>query len=122
MLYFSSSNLVITNYCIVNIGVCQGVGQKFCRCQCKGQELADTPPRRRRQQPPEMCRSVPSLKDLARDNNNYYNIIVLLLLLLLLYMLWFKFILGLMFFVLVSILFAIVPVYGNEYMTKENKN
>ena len=27
-----------------------------------------------------------------------------------------------MFFELVSILFAIVPDYGNEYMTKENKN
>jgi len=38
------------------------------------------------------------------------------------YMLWFKFILGLMFFELVSIIFAIVPHYGNEYMTKENKN
>ena len=38
------------------------------------------------------------------------------------YMLWFKFILGLMFFELVSILFAIVPDYGSEYMTKENKN
>ena len=38
------------------------------------------------------------------------------------YMLWFKFILGLMLFALVSILFAIVPDYGNEYMTKENKN
>jgi len=38
------------------------------------------------------------------------------------YLLWFKFILGLMFFELVSILFAIVPHYGNEYMTKENKN
>ena len=37
-------------------------------------------------------------------------------------MLWFKLILGLMFFELVSILFAIVPVYGNEYMTKKNKN
>ena len=37
-------------------------------------------------------------------------------------MLWRKFILGLMFFELVSILFAIVPDYGNEYMTKENKN
>ena len=37
-------------------------------------------------------------------------------------MLWFKFILGLMFFELVSILFAIVPDYGNEYMTKENNN
>ena len=36
--------------------------------------------------------------------------------------LWFKFILGLMFFELVSILFAIVPDYGNEYMTKENNN
>ena len=38
------------------------------------------------------------------------------------YMLWFKFILGLMFFELVSIIFAIGPHYGNEYMTKENKN
>jgi len=38
-------------------------------------------------------------------------------------MLWFKFILGLMLFELVSILFAIVPdLYGNEYMTKDNKN
>ena len=37
-------------------------------------------------------------------------------------MLWFKFILGLMFFQLVSILLAIVPDHGNEYMTKENKN
>ena len=36
------------------------------------------------------------------------------------YMLWFKFILGLVFFELVSILFAIVSDYGNEYMTKEN--
>jgi len=27
-----------------------------------------------------------------------------------------------MFFELVSILFALVPDYGNEYMTKENKN
>ena len=27
-----------------------------------------------------------------------------------------------MFFELVSILFAIVPDYANEYMTKENKN
>ena len=36
-------------------------------------------------------------------------------------MLWFKFILGLRFFESVSILFAIVPDYGNEYMTKENK-
>ena len=40
----------------------------------------------------------------------------------LLYMLWFKFILGLKFFELVSILFAIIPDYGNEYTTKENKN
>ena len=31
-------------------------------------------------------------------------------------------ILALMFFELVSILFAIVPEYGNEYITKENKN
>jgi len=38
------------------------------------------------------------------------------------HLLWFKFILGLMFFELVSVLFAIVPDYGNEYMTKENKN
>ena len=37
-------------------------------------------------------------------------------------MLWFKFILGLKFFELVSILFAIVPEYGNEYTIKENKN
>ena len=37
-------------------------------------------------------------------------------------MLWFKFIRGLIFFELVSILFAIAPDYGNEYMTKENKN
>jgi len=36
--------------------------------------------------------------------------------------LWFKFIRGLMFFELVSILFTIVPDYGNEYTTKENKN
>ena len=36
-------------------------------------------------------------------------------------MLWFKCILGLMFFELVSILFAIVPDYGNEYVTKEHK-
>ena len=36
------------------------------------------------------------------------------------YMLWFKFILGLVFFELVSILFALVSDYGNEYMTKEN--
>ena len=38
------------------------------------------------------------------------------------YMLWFKFYLGLMFSELVSILFAIVPDYGKEYLTKENKN
>ena len=38
------------------------------------------------------------------------------------YMLWFKFILGLKFFELASILFAIVPDCGNEYTTKENKN
>ena len=38
------------------------------------------------------------------------------------YMLWFRFILGFMCFELVSILFANVPDYGNEYMTKENKN
>ena len=38
------------------------------------------------------------------------------------YVLWFKFIHGLMFFEPVSISFAIVLVYGNEYMTKENKN
>ena len=37
-------------------------------------------------------------------------------------MLWFKFILGLKFFEMVSILFAIVPDYGNEYTTKEKKN
>ena len=37
-------------------------------------------------------------------------------------MLWFKLIHGLMFFELVSILFAIVPDYGYEYMTKENNN
>ena len=37
-------------------------------------------------------------------------------------MLWFKFILVLMFFELVSILFTIVPDYGNEYITKENIN
>ena len=36
-------------------------------------------------------------------------------------MLWFKSILGLMFFELVSVLFAIVLDYGNEYMTKEKK-
>ena len=40
----------------------------------------------------------------------------------LMYMLWFKFVLGLMFFELVSVLFAIAPHYGNEYTTKENKN
>ena len=38
------------------------------------------------------------------------------------YALWFKVILCLMFLELVSILFATVPGYGNEYMTKENKN
>ena len=38
------------------------------------------------------------------------------------YLLWFKFILGLKFFELVSILFAIVPDYGNEYTTKESKS
>ena len=37
-------------------------------------------------------------------------------------MLWFKFILGLMFFELVSILCVIDPGYDNEYTTKENKN
>ena len=37
------------------------------------------------------------------------------------YLLWFKFILALMFFELVSILFAIVPDYGTEYVTKEIK-
>ena len=37
-------------------------------------------------------------------------------------LLWFKFILGFMFFQRVSILFAIVLDYGNEYTTKENKN
>ena len=37
-------------------------------------------------------------------------------------MLWFKFILDLKVFELVSILFAIVPDYGNEYTTNENKN
>ena len=36
-------------------------------------------------------------------------------------MLWFKFILGLRFFELVSIPFAIVPDFGNEYTAKENK-
>ena len=34
-------------------------------------------------------------------------------------MLWFKIILGLKFFQLVSIVFAIVPDYGNEYTTKK---
>ena len=40
------------------------------------------------------------------------------------YLLCFKFILGLKFFdhELVSISFAVVPDYGNEYTTKENKN
>ena len=38
------------------------------------------------------------------------------------YVLWFKCILGLIFFELVSILVAFVPDYGNEYTTKENKN
>ena len=38
------------------------------------------------------------------------------------YLLWFKFILGLMFLELVSILLANVPDYVNDYMTKENKN
>jgi len=38
------------------------------------------------------------------------------------YMLWFKFILGLIFFELVPILFAIVSDYGNKYMTKEKEN
>ena len=37
-------------------------------------------------------------------------------------MLWFKFILGSLFSELVSVLFAIVPDYGNEYMTRGNKN
>ena len=36
-------------------------------------------------------------------------------------MVWFKFILGLMFFELASILFAIVPDYGNEYRQKKIK-
>ena len=36
-------------------------------------------------------------------------------------MLWFKFIFGLMFFELVSILFAIVPDHGIEYVTKKKK-
>ena len=38
------------------------------------------------------------------------------------YLLWFKFILGLKFFALVSILFNTVPDYGNEYRKKENIN
>ena len=38
------------------------------------------------------------------------------------YMLWFKFILGIKFFELVLVLFAIAPDYDNEYTTKENKN
>ena len=37
------------------------------------------------------------------------------------YMLWFKFILGLKFFELVSILFAIVPYYDNESNTQQKK-
>ena len=37
-------------------------------------------------------------------------------------MLWFKFVRGFMFFELVSVLFFIVPHYGKEYTTKENKN
>ena len=37
------------------------------------------------------------------------------------YMLWFKLIFGFMVFELVSILFAIVPDYVNEYMTKEKQ-
>jgi len=37
-------------------------------------------------------------------------------------MVWFKFILGLIMFFELSILFAIVPEYGNVYMTKESKN
>ena len=38
-----------------------------------------------------------------------------------LYMLWLKFILGLKFFELVSILFAIFRYYRNEYTAKEDK-
>ena len=49
------------------------------------------------------------------EHSNIYRIPIV-------HMLWFKFILGLMFFELVSILFRIVPDYGNEYMTKENNN
>lgn len=37
-------------------------------------------------------------------------------------MLWFKFVLGLTIFELGSILFAILPDYGNEHMIKEIKN
>ena len=37
------------------------------------------------------------------------------------YMLWFKFILGLKVFELVSILFAIVPDYGNDTLQKKIK-
>jgi len=37
-------------------------------------------------------------------------------------MLWVEFILGLKSFELISILFAILPDYGNEYTTKDNKN
>lgn len=36
-------------------------------------------------------------------------------------MLWFKFFLGVLFFELLSIIFVIVPDYGNQYITKENK-
>jgi len=36
--------------------------------------------------------------------------------------LWFKFVFGWTIFELVSILFAILPDYGNEYMIKEIKN
>ena len=36
-------------------------------------------------------------------------------------MLWFKFFFGLMLFELVSILFAIVPDHGIEYVTKKKK-
>lgn len=35
---------------------------------------------------------------------------------------WFKFVFGWTIFELVSILFAILPDYGNEYMIKEIKN
>lgn len=37
-------------------------------------------------------------------------------------MLWFKFVFGWTIFELVSVLFAILPDYGNEYMIKEIKN